>query len=464
MWPFSRKTKAEKVAEKQRKFAAAQYSDLLSRWQSQAVAIDKDIEQGGKALRTRARNAAKNNSYARKYLDILRTQVVGDKGVRLQCRALNRNSQPDMAANEKIELEWADFSRAYHCDFSGRMSLIEMQAMLISSLARDGEVLVRVHQKFQNAHRLAVQFLDVDLLDEQHNETLKNGNKVRMGVEQNKAGLPVAYWLTDSSSPRKKRQRVSASEILHIYRQEFANQSRGFSWMSSALLQMHHLDSFDEAAIVAARMGAANPGFFTSHLDADGGLGMDGSNSDGDLIMELSAGNMRRLPPGVDFKKFDIKYPDAMVAEFKKSCQKSLASGLNISFNALASDPESTSYATLRQFALDDRDYFRTLQRLVIDRFLEPLYITWLQLNVGRILNSDAYSKMTRIRWQPRGWSWIDPTKDAVGIEKRLAAGLTAPSIVAAEMGLDFDEVCQQAAADREVMKKYKLLTQEVQQ
>jgi len=459
MWPF--KSKAERSAIKHRKFAAAQYSDVLSRWQRTAVKIDKDIEQGGKALRTRARNAAKNNDYARKYLDVLRTQVVGENGIRLQCRALNANGKPDNAANDKIEEEFRDFARAFNCDFSGRMSLIDMQALLISSMARDGEVLIRIHAKHNNGHRLAVQFLDVDLLDEQHNELLRSGRKIRMGIEYDKAGFPVAYWLTDSAHYQKKRVRVPASEILHIYRQEFADQSRGFSWMAAALLEMHHLDAFNEAALVAARMGAANPGFFVRNNPDGAEFGGDGKTADGDMVMEVNAGNLRELPAGMSFEQFNIKYPDAMVGEFKKACGKSIASGLNISYNVLFSDPESTSYGTLRAFTIDDRDYFRTLQRLIIDKFLEPVYLQWLQLNVGRILNPDRYQKMTRVRWQSRGWQWFDPLKDSASYKAKLEMGVTAPSIIAAEMGLDFDEVCQQAQIDYEKLKTIKQLTLE---
>jgi len=461
MWPFKRQKSPEKIVVQQRKFAAAQMTDLLSRWTKQTEQINKDIKEGGAVLRARARDAAKNNDYGKKYLNILRTNVVGEKGIRLQCRALNNNGKPDTVANDKIETGWKEFTKAINCSFDGQQSMIDMQELFITTLAQDGEVLVRIHADSKTTDRLRLQFLDVGLLDEKHNQQLKNGRQIVMGIEYNASGTVIAFHLTDSSGYSKQRQRVPATEIIHKYRTEFAGQRRGFSWMSAALVELHHLNAFQEAAIIASRIGASSMGFFTEGLGTD--FQGDDKDPSGDLIFDMEPGTFRKLPMGVDFKSFESKYPSDMVDGFMKRSLKSCAAGLNVSYNSLAADPESTSYGTLRQFALEDRDYFRTLQRLVIESFLEPVYLLWLRLNIGRLLKADRYEKMTRIRWQPRGWLWIDPAKDAIGFEKRLAAGLTAPSFAAAEMGLDFDEVCQQAAVDKEKMQKLGLLPKEME-
>lgn len=465
MWPFKRKDPMVKVVRQQRKFAAAAMNNLLNSWTTQSVQIDKDIKAGGAVLRARARDTSQNNVYARKYLNILKTNVVGDQGIRLQCQAVNTNGSLDQVANQKIETAWASFGRSYNCSFSGTQSLIDMQRQFISTLARDGEVLIRKHIGAKTTDRLRMQFLDVGLLDEQHNEDLKGGRRIRMGIEYDANDTMVAVWLTDktgSRSVRVQRERVPASEVIYKFDPEFANQHRGFSWMAASMVEMHHLAAFQEAAIIAGRVGASNMGFFTQPLPY-GSEVADNITVSGDVLMDAEPGTFRKLPAGVDFKMFESKYPSDMVDGFVKRGIKSIASGLNVNYNSLAADPENTSYSTMRQFALEDRDYFRTLQRMVIESFLEPVYLDWLRLNVGRILNADRYAKMTRVRWQPRGWQWVDPTKDAVGMEKKLAARLTAPSILAAEMGLDFEEICQQAKNDQDTLKRYDLLPEETE-
>ena len=151
MWPFKRKA-AVTAGRRQRAFAAAQVSNLLSKWSTTIEQVDADLQQGGRALRARARDVAKNNTYAKRYLELLKTNVVGKDGIRLQCLAKNGKGQLDTAANNLIEAAFHDWSRYGQCDVTGKLSLIEAMRLFIVGLARDGEVLVRKYSGFRNYH------------------------------------------------------------------------------------------------------------------------------------------------------------------------------------------------------------------------------------------------------------------------------------------------------------------------
>jgi capsid protein len=58
--------------------------------------------------------------------------------------------------------------------------------------------------------------------------------------------------------------RIPADEIVHLFVPEFAEQVRGVPWMYAALLNLVNMGAFEEAAVVAARVGAANMGFIES--------------------------------------------------------------------------------------------------------------------------------------------------------------------------------------------------------
>lgn len=472
MWPFSKKDPVEKVAVQQRRFAAAQISDLLNKWTKTTEQIDADLQQGGRVLRARARQMAKDNVYAKKYLDILKTNVVGKDGIRLQCRAKSRNGELDKQANDLVEEAWTRFSQPGECDVTGKLSLIDAQTLFIASCARDGEVLIREYHGYKNAAGYALQFLDPDLLDEDHNSDLKNGRYIRMGIEYNRNGYPIAYHLTPIKFDRvrgksyrqaNRRQRVLSGEIIHAYRPDYSNQSRGFTWMHAAMVELHHLGAFREAAIVASRIGASTMGFFTEGLEG-GSYSGDGSSATGELTNEVEPGQFRKLPAGVDIKAFDGKYPSDMVDAFEKRSLKGISSGLNVSYNVLASDPESTSYGTLRAFTLDDRDHFRSLQQFVSSVLLQRVYRGFLSngLATGYIgLPSERYKKLLNVRWQPRGWQWIDPSKDATSFEKMITNKLVSRSQIAAEQGRDFEEVCQEMQRDNKLLEKYGLTEKE---
>lgn len=470
MWPFKRKITVTPA--RQRAFAAAQMSNLLDKWTKTTEQIDADLQQGGQALRARARDMAKNNVYAKKYLDILKVNVVGKTGIRLQCKAKSGKGKFDHTAIDMVESAWQQYSAPGECDVTGGLSLVDAQNLFISSAARDGEVLIREYHGYANAAGYAIQFLDPGLLDESHNVDLGNGRYIRMGIEYNANHYPIAYHLSPlrhdrvrgRSARRQDIDRVPASEIIHAYRPEYANQSRGFTWMHAALIEMHHLGAFREAAIIAARLGASTMGFFTEGLDG-GQFTSDGAKADGSLTIDVEPGSFRKLPVGVDFKMFDSKYPSDMVEAWEKRCLKGIASGLNISYPVLASDPESTSYGTMRAFTIDDRDNFRALQTWAAGVFLSRVYRGFLTngLKNGFIgLPENRLQKLLEIEWQPRGWQWIDPLKDAAAFEKMLANNLTAPSLLVAEQGRDFEEVCAQIAEDRAIMKKHGLLPQEI--
>ena len=81
------------------------------------------------------------------------------------------------------------------CSVNQRQSWLDIQRVVLRSVARDGSVLIRKVRGFDNEFRFALQVLEADLLDIDYNAQLKNGNKVRMGIELDKWERPVAYHI-----------------------------------------------------------------------------------------------------------------------------------------------------------------------------------------------------------------------------------------------------------------------------
>ena len=106
----------------------------------------------------------------------------------------------------------------------------------MENLAIDGEVLIQVLPNAKNDFGFAINVIDIDYLDEEKNETLPNGNEIRMGVEMDKNRKPVAYHVFThhpydynfSASLRRETKRISAENIIHIYIQERPYQSEEF--------------------------------------------------------------------------------------------------------------------------------------------------------------------------------------------------------------------------------------------
>ena len=84
--PFKRK-KVEVKQPRRRQYQAAKLDRLTSSWSTTQQSINKDLQQGGKVLRTRARDLTVNNDYARKYMQMVVSNVVGSNGIGLQVKS-----------------------------------------------------------------------------------------------------------------------------------------------------------------------------------------------------------------------------------------------------------------------------------------------------------------------------------------------------------------------------------------
>ena len=171
-----------------------------------------------------------------------------------------------------------------------------------------------------------------------HNDDLPNGNVIRMGIELDRSGRAVAYWISTrhpgdlrfSAYAVGERERVPAEDIIHDFVQDRPEQIRGVPWMHAAMIRLNHLGAFDEAAIIAARIGAAKMGFWTSK-DGDASALADDRDASGNLITEAEPGTFQMAPEGYEFSAFDPKYPEANHDAFTKACLRGIASGFGVS-------------------------------------------------------------------------------------------------------------------------------------
>ena len=135
--------------------------------------------------------------------------------------------------------------------------------------------------------------------------------------------------MSKSNRAIRRYIRVPASQIIHKFIIERVGQKRGVPWMASAMMRMKMLDGYEEAALVAARVGAAKMGFYTSP-DGQGYQG-DDTDSDGKWVMEAGDGAFGRLREGVRVTAFGPQYTHGVVKELVKTGLGGSASGSRVS-------------------------------------------------------------------------------------------------------------------------------------
>ncbi|MFZ8926078.1 MAG: phage portal protein, partial [Candidatus Nanopelagicales bacterium] len=156
---------------------------------------------------------------------------------------------------------------------------------------------------------------------------------------------------------------------------------------------------------------------------------------------------------------FDPQYPSNEFDAFHTSVLKGIASGLGVSYTSLSNDLEATSYSSIRQGALEERDYYRTLQQFMLDHFVRPAFDAWLEAAMEvdsfgiPVRQFERFSDAAEFRG--RAWNWVDPQKEMTAAITGMKAGILSLQDVAANYGRDVEELLSQIAKDRELMSQF---------
>jgi len=443
-----------------RSFAAAKKSRLTDDWKTTSQSINEEIFGDLDRLRNRSRDLSLNNGYARKYLNMVKSGVVGPNGFTLQVRSRDDNGDLDEEANEKIETAWKKWTKPENFTVRKTLSFFDVQNMFAETLPRDGEFLIRIIRGFRNSFGFALQPIDIDFLDIKFNDKLRNGNTISMSIEYDEWSTPVAYHLLKrhpgsfrtAVESDQDRIRIPADQIIHCFVSSRASQTRGFPFMHASMLTLNHIDAYQEGELVAARVAANKMGFFESENGED--YVPDAVEEDGTLITEAEPGIFEQLPAGTKFTSFEPEHPAGNYDPFIKSNLRSISSGLDVSYHSLAQDLESVNFSSLRAGTLAERDTWRSLQTFTREHLLSRIYNEWLPfalLTQDLNLPIEKIDKF-RVHWfQPRSFDWVDPKKDVEANILELQNGLKSRSDIIAEKGRDIKETFEKISKEEEM-------------
>jgi len=446
-------------------FAAAEISRLTASLASETRFINDQLRHDLRALRARSRQATKNNPYGRRFVKMVVDNVGGAKPFRLQAKVRYSNGKFDDGANKRIEEVWAAWSAKGNCELTDRWAWNTLQRQILQVFATDGEVILRKYKGPEfGRYGVQLQLIDTDRLDESKNVRLQGGGAIHMGVEVSAIGKPVAYHLLKRKPANwqnggfaREYERVPADEIVHLFIPEYAEQVRGIPWMYAALLNLVHMGAFEEAAVIAARVGAAQMGFIQS---PDGGKTLadqQGKDSTGAPVIDAEPGSFPTLPPGYTMEGWNPKYPDAAIEPFLKAIGRGVAIGVNVAYHNLSGNMEGVNYSSARIAELDERDTWLGLQEFMIDHLHTPFYNNdWLPIQAinGQLpFDLSRLDKYRQVRWQGRRWAWVDPEKEVNASIKAIEARLTSRTRVVSETGEDFEELLEEVAAEEEMAK-----------
>ena len=455
---------------RRRAFDMAEDDRLASRWKTTTTTADGTVRYSLAPLRARARELEENDPYIGRFFQLLESNVVGDSGILpiAEPPSKRNGKQIDAFAAGRIAAAFREWSKRGNVTVCGRYSFEDLEKRVLRSTAVDGEVFLIMVEGPQagNGFDFAFEVIESDLLDESYSTELSNGNVVRMGVELNRFRRPIAYhflteapgdYLYSSNSRRSvERRRIAAERVIHsaLWARMRPGQTRAVTWLANVGPALYQLHAYRKAEAVAARIGSEKMGFYIP----DGETGdWNGDHSDvksDEFIQESEAGVWEIVPPGYKVETFDPDHPSTAFEGFNKAMMRSISAGLGTGYNAIASDLESVSFSSMRAGALEDRSFYRNLQKFIIETIGDAFYPRWLKgcLMSGAIkLDPADFERLSAVRWQTRGWQWVDPAKEGAG--NQISTGLGAKlvgDIIAETSGRTLDEHLAALVAERE--------------
>ena len=454
-----------------RMYAGAAYNRLTSDWNPLNTSADSEIVTSIRALRARSRALIRDNEYALRAQRLIQNNVIG-QGIGMQAQVANTRGRLQDNINSQIEDAWARWADKAHCHTGGTLHFHDIERMLLGELFSAGEVLVRlVGQPMGdgNSIPLALEIIEAErLIDTFESAKAPNGNAIRMGVEVDRWGRPQAYWLWPThpgdyqftSFQPSRFIRVPADEIIHLFVQDRIPQTRGVPWMHAALKRLRDMGGYTEAEIVAARASASVMGFLETP-DAQSGDGVDGA---GNPLIDMEPGVIKQLLAGQKFTGFNPSRPNAAMEPFMRLMLRGIASATGCSYESLSRDYSQSNYSSSRLALLDDRDLWRVLQSWFIRNLRLPIHKAWMERAVlSGTLALDGYSvqreKYQSVRFRPRGWSWVDPTKEVIAYIAAVQAGfMTVSDVIALTgQGADLEDMLKARRQELDLMAELKL-------
>lgn len=458
-------------SKQKRGFTGAQLNRLTASWSAVSEKIDDELRTDLDALRSRSRTLENNNDYARNYLDMVETNMIGPEAPRLVSLADNAPGNPDTLARRAIAESFAEWSKPENCEVTGQYSFAAVCQNIARGTARDGEFLLRtiIGSAAGNRWNFALQILDVDRLATWKNQLGGQGqNAIVAGVEVNAVGRPVAYWFNTGplSASGRQAERVLADGVLHRFKITRPEQKRGIPWMHASMVSMHYAGEFALSALMAAKHGADHLGYFVTP-DGEPPTLSGEEDEQGNKITTSAPGTWDTLPHGVDVRTVDSKYPNEVFGPFLKTANQRMAAGLpGANYPELCNDYEAVNFSSIRAAVINSRDEWKKLHKWFAGAWLEPIFGKWLEMSMlsGAILmpNGSALpaAKLAKFRphaWQFRGWSWVDPLKDIQTARESLDLKLTSRSRIAAEMGRDLEEVFDELQKEEALADTYEI-------
>jgi lambda family phage portal protein len=447
-----------------RSYAAAKASRLNAGWSMQPTGVNWETRVSLPALIARSRQAARDDLHIVNYLRLMRANVIGCEGIKLQSNARSPRGKLNVKLNQTVEEAWWKWSHAETCTVSGKLDWKGVQDLAVTQIERDGAFLIQMIEA-DNDFGFALKTWDVLWLDQTFSQILNNGNRIIMSVEIDVNDKPVAYYMTTPQTELnftrdRTRVRIPAEQIIHgVLYHDDESQVHGIPGTVPALLPAKNAYSYNEGVVMQARVSANTFGVLKNTMP-DGEAQFTGSeDSEGNArhpFIESSPLAITPLLPGWELQQLDPKQPTQNHSAFKKTLDMDIATGLGVPYFLLMGDWEAVNFSSSRGGLGEFRERCKAYQAFLAMTLSRRVFNAWLRqawLKGALTLTPAEYEEVQNPAWQPRGFDYIDPTKDINADVTALENKLDTYTNILGRQGIDLPDHLAVLKAEQELAK-----------
>lgn len=377
--------------------------------------------------------------------------------------------------NKVVEARWHAWADSKMCSYNEQMTFAEIEHEAMKMALIGGDVLIV--QRYDNEKKqCTIDVIDGACLgstlwgDDEWSQKLDNGNEVRHGVEFDKKGKEVAYYVKSENTIGTERiaaYTVTGTRQAFLFRANKMrlDNSRGLPLISVVLETLSKLERYKEATVASAEELAKivyqithqsystgeNPmaGAILKSMGVDDATGQPSSDQLGQqlankMIMTTNKQTVNN-PPGAEIKPLQTNHRELYFKDFYTVNIDIICAALGIPPNVAMQKYDSNFSAS--RAALKDWEHSLTVMRQrLVSGFHVYVYQYWFDVQVrlgkvkaiqyvtaktqGNYIITESY---TRARWVGAQVPHIDPVKEVQAERLKLGANMAAAPLTTLE-------------------------------
>lgn len=437
-WAAERALARTRLNVLQRSYEAAQPSRRTANWRATTASGTVTAGSAIAKLRAQARYLVRNNPWVAKAITTIAANCVGS-GIQATITAPDASAP---GALESAKAMWKAWAETTACDFSGRLTFVGLQSLIMRTVAESGECLILKTTKRDAAMPLQLRVLEGDYIDaEKHTwPTIdQDGSFDFYGVRFDRDGRRIGIWLYDKHPTDIGANMVSKlvpdADVIHVFEVLRPGQERGVPMGVSGFIRVRDFDDYEDAELTRKKIAACMTAFVrkanSDALDAD----------DTEDFEHFEPGSIQYLRPGEDVT-FSTPPSAEGYEAYTRQQLRAIAAAYGITYEALTTDLSNVNFSSAK---VGRDEMLKNMSHLQRDVLIPALSRVWSWFTEFLDLRNIPAEGLVA-EWTVPRREMIDPVKEITGLVQAIRAGLMSQPEVLRQMGYDPEAVLAEQA------------------